>query len=330
MAITWYGTTGDDYYDNPTSMEITAYAYGGDDYVWTGSGDDLIYGSGGNDTLKGWYGNDRIYGGTGNDSLDGEADNDTLYGNTGNDILNGGAGADYMYGGAGNDTYYVDVSEEFNVDIIEEFANAGIDLVFSSAYYSGLGDHVENITLIGSAYGANGNSLDNVMTGNSSNNFFWGADGNDSLSGGGGNDTLSGGYNTFSDDEIDTLTGGSGADTFRLGYSVGNYYSNSGNGDYAVITDLWIGDRVQLDLGSYNLGASPISGVSGTAIYEGSELIAIVEGVSEASLEFESDGDVTILKHLGFVIIDPPIFPEPDPIFPPLPPFEPIEPIFEL
>ena len=104
-----------------------------------------------------------------------------------------------------------------------ENANDGLDTVFSSAYYSGLDANVENITLIGNAYGANGNNLDNTMTGNSSNNTLWGDGGSDSLSGGEGNDALQG-YGYSSSYEYDTLTGGGGADTFTIGSSYQAFY----------------------------------------------------------------------------------------------------------
>lgn len=84
-TITWEGTSGDDNYDNAALDPIIANAKAGDDFVWTGSGDDTLNGDEGNDTLQGWSGNDLISGGDGDDQLEGEAGNDTLTGGNGAD-----------------------------------------------------------------------------------------------------------------------------------------------------------------------------------------------------------------------------------------------------
>ncbi|WP_144051421.1 peptidylprolyl isomerase [Geminocystis herdmanii] len=113
------------------------------------------------------------------------------------DTLDGGTGADSMVGGAGNDTYYVD-----NVnDVVIERLNEGIDTVISTITYT-LPNHVENLTLSGTAnINGTGNTLNNIISGNSGNN---------KLSGGGGNDTLNGGTGA------DTMFGGSGDDLYYV------------------------------------------------------------------------------------------------------------------
>lgn len=68
-------------------------AKGGNDYIVTGAGDDLING--------GW-GNDRPLGGRGNDVIDGGVSNDRLIGGEHNDTLTGGAGADTFVFAAGD------------------------------------------------------------------------------------------------------------------------------------------------------------------------------------------------------------------------------------
>lgn len=101
---------------------------------------------------------------------------DTLTGTAANDYIDGGAGADIMTGLAGDDTYVVD-----NVgDIVNESAGGGTDTVNSYINYSIATDlNLENITLLGSAISATGNSGDNVLKGNSAVNTLIGGDGND-------------------------------------------------------------------------------------------------------------------------------------------------------
>lgn len=300
----YYGTSASEIIDPLDTSDDYIFADGGNDlaYGWDGNdsidgwtGNDTLYGESGNDTLLGWYGNDYLYGGVDNDVLYGEADNDTLYGGTGDDILDGGTGSDMMYGGAGNDIYYVDASEEFYLDVIYENANQGIDTVFSSANFSGLDANVENITLVGSAYGANGNSLDNTMTGNSSDNFLWGNTGSDSLSGGEGNDLLNG-YGYGSSDEYDTLTGGGGADTFEIGSSGDAYYYAEGlygADGYALITDFnWSeGDKFEAhgSISDYSLGTLNWFGSEAldTGIYYQGDLIAVAQDRSGSDILLE-------------------------------------------
>ncbi len=70
-----------------------------------------------------------------------------------------------------------------------EFEDEGIDLVYSSVSYSLAGQHIERLTLSGSAaVNATGNSLANIVTGNGAANEINGGGGNDQLFGGGGRD----------------------------------------------------------------------------------------------------------------------------------------------
>ena len=94
------------------------------------------------------------------------------------------------------------------------------DTVISAINYSlANAAFVENLTLIGAALQATGNSLANTLAGNAGNNLLNGAGGNDTLTGGAGVDTLLGGAGN------DTLVwnaadakfdGGTGTDTLRV------------------------------------------------------------------------------------------------------------------
>ena len=147
----------------------------------TGStGDNILTGNEADNTLTGNGGNDALYGGGGND---------TLVGGSGNDILDGGTGNDSLSGGGGNDTYYVNSAG----DTVTEAPSGGTDLVYSTAPFFTLSANVENLTLLGTAFGGTGNSGDNIIIGNAGVNLLVGGAGNDYLDGGAGVDTLQGG-----------------------------------------------------------------------------------------------------------------------------------------
>ena len=145
-----------------------------------------------------------------------------------------------------------------------------------------------------------------TLDGGEGNDIIAGLSGDDSISGGLGDDTLTGGGIFLSKDGnfttikvsdtsgIDTLSGGEGADRFVLGGEsqfVGEttviQYDEAGNDDYALITDFDTSEDV-IQLGGsksdYRLGSSPIGLPSGTGIFLGNELTAIVQGSSELEL----------------------------------------------
>lgn len=203
-------------------------------YITGNVADNTLNGRDGNDVLSGAEGHDRLYGSLGTDILDGGA---------GDDLLDGGTSADTMRGGLGNDTYVRSTAGDF----IEELANQGVDTVQTEANYT-LGNHLENITLIGSAaINATGNAVANLIIGNSAVNALNGKSGNDHLYGGGSNDVLIG------DVGDDYLDGGVGTDTLQGGVGNDTYVRNT-SGD--VITEFANeGTDTVLTTLSYSLGA---------------------------------------------------------------------------
>ncbi|MBF0626690.1 MAG: FG-GAP repeat protein [Magnetococcales bacterium] len=105
---------------------------------------------------------------------------------TGNELANlliGNAGANRLSGGAGDDLYYVGAG-----DAIFENPGEGIDQVRTAGSWT-LGDHLENLTLIGTnPTHAIGNRGDNRLIGNRSDNLLDGEAGADILIGGAGDD----------------------------------------------------------------------------------------------------------------------------------------------
>ena len=197
----------------------------GANQLFGGAGNDLLDGGAGADKMTGGLGDDTYYvdnvkdivtelAGEGIDSVyasinyvlgenlenlfllgeaninaTGNAANNTLVGNDGNNVLNGGAGIDRMRGGLGDDTYYVDNAG----DSVIEFANEGIDTVYSSVSYE-LFVNLEHLYLTGTDnINGTGNVLENTLFGNAGVNTLFGYDGNDFLDGGFGADTLVGG-----------------------------------------------------------------------------------------------------------------------------------------
>jgi Ca2+-binding RTX toxin-like protein len=77
---------------------------GGDDYIETRDGNDVLTGGAGNDWLVGGENDDSLIGGPGNDILRGD---DTYWGGGGNDtyIYNAGDGDDFLYDWAHNGTF---------------------------------------------------------------------------------------------------------------------------------------------------------------------------------------------------------------------------------
>ncbi|HEV2748124.1 MAG TPA: hypothetical protein VGW34_12605 [Allosphingosinicella sp.] len=82
--------------DGSDDQDEDVYANGGrgNDWIFGGSGDDMLVGGAGDDRLYGGDGRDTLIGGAGDDRLRGGDGRDTLIGGTGNDRIRGGDDAD--------------------------------------------------------------------------------------------------------------------------------------------------------------------------------------------------------------------------------------------
>ena len=253
-------------------------------------------------TILGTANNDVLEGGSTNDFIFGFGGDDTLKGGAGSDILNGGTGEDLMEGGAGNDAYVLDTPG----DRVIEGADQGSDWVYANFDYV-LGDNLERLTLRGTAFRGEGNSLDNAIFGNDGRNYLLGGAGddvliangdNDVLDGGVGNDRLNGGTGIdlltggngddllFGGADDDILIGGAGADGFT-------FFSPTDGDDRLVDFNKAEGDFLRINTGEF--GSSLVVGdldasqfVLGSAATGANE--QFVYNPTNGSLSFDADG----------------------------------------
>ena len=209
---------GDDTLIANTAASQSANLYGDANAILAG-GDVAAYG--GNDAITGGAGNDVIYGDwfkvfpTG--TITAEVG--------GNDTLDGRGGNDYIDGGDGTDTAQFSLKQSVYVDL------NGIDGSSSGNLFEAIGQgndqlvSIENV--IGSArgdviFGDNGRNVlkgqngDDHLSGRAGNDVLFGGNGDDTLVGANGNDELSGNAGNdklFGGAGSDTITGGTGRDT---------------------------------------------------------------------------------------------------------------------
>ncbi len=93
--------------------------------------------------------------------------------------------------------------------------------------------------------------------------------------------------------EVDLFMGNKGADTFVLGDQNSPYYVGAGQQDYALITDFWAEDSIQLNgkASDYVLGSAPAGLAHGTGIFlaqDPNELLGIIQGTTFVSLDLSN------------------------------------------
>jgi trimeric autotransporter adhesin len=279
------GGAGDDYMEGGRGDD-EYYVGSSGDYVleWGNEGEDLVWSTISytlsanveNLNLDNWGGGINGTGNTLNNDLRGNMYTNVLRGEDGDDDLDGGLGNDTMYGGRGADTFHVDQTG----DVVVEYANQGIDQVIASVDYT-LAVNVENLTMIGGASDASGNSLDNTIFGNSFNNNIEGLVGADRLHGYGGNDALWGDANDdilWGDAGADMLYGGTGLDWFVFG-SIADTTDgvlhdhimdfSSAQGDRIHLTDIDANSTAAGNQAFTYIGAAAFSGTAGQLNYVG-------------------------------------------------------------
>jgi len=84
---------------------------GGNDFIISFDGPDLVRGGEGDDTILAGPGDDTVYGGKGNDAI---------FGDRGADQLNGGSGKDFADGGLGDDTLRGEAGDDVLIDAFRD------------------------------------------------------------------------------------------------------------------------------------------------------------------------------------------------------------------
>jgi len=244
----------------------------GNDEIRSGDGDDVILGGIGatdnpdsindRDFLAGNEGRDVIFGNEGNDTILAGKDDDVVLAGKDDDLVYGDLGSDTLLGELGNDTI-------IGSTIDQNVPDPGSDLIFGNAGDDLLSGNQGADSLVGGAG-------DDTIFGGQENDILWGGEGNDLLTGDRGTDTLCGGAgdDTLAGGSDDRLIGDAGNDVFSLDRaSVG-----------VTIADFQIGDRIGLR-GNLSFEELTIADTeNGATIAIGEIAIAVVSGVSAATL----------------------------------------------
>ena len=217
---------GEATFDALTKMG-TAFGFAGSDTLQgTILSNDFLYGGSGGDVLRATGGDDFLFGQGGDDRLVGGSGIDHLFGGNGQDTLDAGSGANLMTGGRGDDLYIVRSAR----DLVREYGDGGADQISTTMRNFSLEApryaHVEALSRIGPGdFRGTGNGLANTITGGA---------GHDTLTGGGGQDTLTG------QGGDDRLTGGSGADHFAFvtGFGRDDVTDFADNSDTLILTGI--------------------------------------------------------------------------------------------
>jgi Ca2+-binding RTX toxin-like protein len=272
--------------------EIIAGGQGNDTLIADADigGNAWITGDAGNDTIISGnaFSTDYLFGGSGNDVISAGGGNDYVEGGEGNDSIDAGAGADIVYGGNGNDTL---LGDEGNDHLYGEgdddniFGGNGLDTIYGGDGLDTLDGGAANDSIFG------GNGADLILGGDANDTLF-GEAGADSLNGQVGTDRLFGGDD---DDFIngglgnDTLTGNSGDDSFVFDTTL----SSTNNVD--IITDFKTGgdsDKILLSRSIFtSLSLGTLStGDFGNGFASGVDVVYFTSGGNSPGLFFRAGG----------------------------------------
>ena len=94
--------------------------------------------------------------------------------------------------------------------------------------------------------------------------------------------------------QVDLLTGGKGSDYFQLADLLSSFYAGNQDNDYALITDFEKVDYIILSSNGtdYNSNEVSIDGQLGIGIYQGDDLIALMQGRAAWSFAFNDPNQV--------------------------------------
>jgi Ca2+-binding RTX toxin-like protein len=236
---------------------------------------------------------------TGTDDIDATGNTlaNILTGNEGNNVLDGASGADKMYGGDGDDTYYVANSG----DLVTELEDQGSDTVISSLDYT-LTDHVENLTLRGSALNGTGNAEANILIGTSGKNVLDGGADADTMKGGDDDDTY------YVDDvgDVAVEAGNEGTDLVNssVSYNLGGQHVE--NLTLTGIDDIDATGNTLANILTGNEGNNVLDGASGAdKMYggDGDDTYHVANSGDQVT-ELENNGSDTVISWLDYTLTD--------------------------
>ena len=282
------GLAGNDVIDGGLGADVMTGGTGDDVYVVDNIGDATVeLAGGGVDTVRSRISHALADGvenlelvgiaaidGTGN------ALNNHMTGNASANTLDGGAGADLLAGGQGDDGYVVDNGG----DLVQELSGQGFDQVASSIDYV-LPQHVEQLTLSGSAMRGTGNDLDNLLFGNDQANILDGRVGADRMSGGAGDDRYA------VDNSGDTIVEG-----FNAG--IDTVVSSMSHGLAANVENLVLSGTADLAAAGNELANVLVGNDGANAIQAGAGNDVLAGGLGDDTLEGGA-GDDSYLYHQG-------------------------------
>lgn len=261
----------------------------GDDFIDGGRGKDVLDGGAGADTLRrdlsdfnegSTVDNTSVVTNLSDDTVARNFENLDLVLGSGDDTIKTGLGEDTIDGGEGTDQLAIDYGAaksgiSYADNSVPDEGSGQINTSFAPANVSF--SNIEVFNLAGSQFDDElfGGNLNDTLRGANGDDVIEGGSRNDILGGGDGDDILIGVGEENGVNSIDSLSGGSGADTFVLGNEDLSFYnddngSQAGVKDYALIRDFDSSqDFLQLEGSSdrYLLRSSPISGISGSAVY---------------------------------------------------------------
>ncbi|MCH2203958.1 MAG: PKD domain-containing protein, partial [Fuerstiella sp.] len=108
QQISFTGFSGDDTFITEGEYPIDMHVFGGpgDDFLVTGSGEDVVTDLNGNNDIRTSYGDDTILTGPGNDQIESESGDDTIRDLGGDNRIDTDSGADTVLTGDGNDEIF--------------------------------------------------------------------------------------------------------------------------------------------------------------------------------------------------------------------------------
>lgn len=265
VCIDYVGALLGDGTDEFTNLDCTTassdvYGEGGDDWIRTGDGADVIEGGPGNDDIRSRGGDDKVAGGDGNDTLNASVGNDTISGGTGNDLIYPGPGNDVANGDEGDDTLASLQGDETDTGADDLRGGVGTDTLDLGNQVPGATIALDDVANDGnSGEGDNyrpdferilGTSGADTIIGTNNPEYIRGGTGNDTIKGLGGNDEIDG------DSDNDVIDGGVGDDVIYGGY--GNDDVTGGAG-----VDSLYGDNTSCSAYGCSAGADIMRAVDG-------------------------------------------------------------------